>query len=698
MFRLSLKSAIVIVNEYTIKLPGGGGSRGGSPGSYVTRYMSRDGASERIAPVRQDTEEFILRYMARSSAAEPLEDAPQIEDALHHVDRYGGVAFANGVLALSDQDLKRRAKDLQDAFDSGKTVLKTVISFEESYLRSSGCLSDDFSFRRRGDYRGHIDQLKLRGAIDRGVKLMSRHFDDLRYVGVIQVDTAHVHCHLAMADFGKGYVMPDGTQRGKLTAVMKRDFRHGLDLSLQFHHPLRVMASCIGRDKQNTVALVKRSISRVLNDRGFLQVLGAVLPKERGFWRASSNRDEMRRPNQMVRSFVEGVLSQKESGFSDVMRKVRNYAETRVTREGLGEKDYRRFLNDGRENIVKKCMNGVYGVLRKIPAKDWSVHTPMLSVFSTDYSVLKEMPKEDPLVEFGYKLRTYRSRLSHHKTRRNQYRAAVEAYDKQKDTASESLVMREFFDFEAQYQAKLASKYQSLMGFLPCPKELLSEWDLWKAKEDQFRRSQDLYADVAPRTMTPSEADWYGQEVYGVAGGHFLASSPRLFARKLEVMESELRMNRQVLSRKLSDEGFCLDDRGIRRKVPYAFQDVKALDLHHLGYDFPSDFRLPKQAVSDFVTVARERASKYIQAVSYLEQTGQTEAVAMLPGRDVRAMLSMAEDLSESPIFLSMPSRMGKINDGRTFSVNQDYKPQLLCDIQESIVEAVNDLDEMELD
>ena len=144
MFRLSLKSAIVIVNEYTIKLPGGGGSRGGSPGSYVTRYMSRDGASERIAPVRQDTEEFILRYMARSSAAEPLEDAPQIEDALHHVDRYGGVAFANGVLALSDQDLKRRAKDLQDAFDSGKTVLKTVISFEESYLRSSGCLSDDF--------------------------------------------------------------------------------------------------------------------------------------------------------------------------------------------------------------------------------------------------------------------------------------------------------------------------------------------------------------------------------------------------------------------------------------------------------------------------------------------------------------------------------------------------------------------------
>lgn len=690
---MGLKSSIVVVSEYTIKKPRGGGSRGGTPGDYVLRYMSRDGASERVAPVRQDTEDFILRYMARDKAAEPLTGAPEIEDALHKVDRYGGVAFANGILALSDRELRKRSKGIQDAFDSGKTVIKTVLSFEEGYLREQGCIPEGFSCSRSGDYRGHLDQLKLRAAIDRGMKHMSRHFDNLQYVGVIQVDTKHVHCHLAMADFGKGYVMPDGTQRGKLNASMKRDLRHGVDLSLQMDHPLKMMASCIALDKRNAVAFVKRSAQRAVNDRGFLQVLGAVLPRERGFWRAGSNREEMKRPNALVRSFVEGALNRPGSGFPEVMAKVRAYAESRVSREDLSGKEYKSYLERGREGIVKKCMDGVYGVLKKVPMQQWNVSTPMLSVFSTDYEVLKSLPKEDPLLEFGYKLRTYGARLSHHKKERDKYRSAVEAYDRNKDVAPESVVVRQFFDYEAEYQAKLASKYQSLMGFLPCPKDLLEEWEELEGKKKLLSSMEDLWKDVAPRSMSPAEADLYAREVYGVSGGHFLASSPALFQNRMEAFAADIRAGTRELSGKLSGEGFLLDEGGIRRKAPYSFESVKALDLHHLGYDFGSDFNVPAQCVSDFVSAARERATRYARAVSYLEATGQGGAVGALPGGDIRAQVKLAAELSESPVFVSGPFSRGRLNDGRTIGLGADYVPEVMEQVEESVREASAELE-----
>ena len=46
--------------------------------------------------------------------------------------------------------------------------------------------------------------MRLRMAIMHGLERMGHRFDDLRYVGVIQVDTLHVHCHLAMVDAGFG--------------------------------------------------------------------------------------------------------------------------------------------------------------------------------------------------------------------------------------------------------------------------------------------------------------------------------------------------------------------------------------------------------------------------------------------------------------------------------------------------------------
>jgi hypothetical protein len=211
---MSLKQSIVVVNQYTIKT-GRGGTRGGTPGDYVRRYMARDLATENLAPVRlHEQDDYIVRYMARKEASETLDSVPKIKSRMKQAEKDGGVAFGYGDVSLSDEKLRQASADIQHQFDIGKTVMKTVLSFDEEYLRENGLIDEDFHLERRGDYRGNLDQLKLRMAIMNGMDRLSRHYDDLQYVGVIQVDTKHVHCHLAMVDRGRGHIMDDGTQKG----------------------------------------------------------------------------------------------------------------------------------------------------------------------------------------------------------------------------------------------------------------------------------------------------------------------------------------------------------------------------------------------------------------------------------------------------------------------------------------------------
>ena len=125
---MSLKQSIVIVNEFTTKTAKGG-TRGGTPGDYVHRYMSRNGAVEDLTPVRKDTENFILRYMARDEAVDDAVSIEDLKDNMREIQGSGGVAFGYGDFSLSDEKLKAAAEDIQRNFDSGKTVMKTVLSF-----------------------------------------------------------------------------------------------------------------------------------------------------------------------------------------------------------------------------------------------------------------------------------------------------------------------------------------------------------------------------------------------------------------------------------------------------------------------------------------------------------------------------------------------------------------------------------------
>ena len=48
---MGLKQDIVVVSEFSVKTPSGG-TRGGTPGQYVERYMARGDAVEDLTPVR----------------------------------------------------------------------------------------------------------------------------------------------------------------------------------------------------------------------------------------------------------------------------------------------------------------------------------------------------------------------------------------------------------------------------------------------------------------------------------------------------------------------------------------------------------------------------------------------------------------------------------------------------------------------
>ena len=395
---MSLSHDIVVRNEFTYRLPTGQGTRGATPGNYVTGYMVRENAGEAVTPVRLfDADTYIRRYMARADASESAFSVNDLKDRIADAQQWGGQAFGYGSLSLSNEALAAASRDIQNRFDEGKTVLKTILSFDGDYLKQMGVVDEGFEYEKPGSYRGQVDQMKLRCAITRGLDRISSGYDDLRYVGVIQVDTAHVHCHLAMVDAGKGTIAPDGHQRGYLSKTQRSLIRRGIDAELDETHTVKHMSADVSRDRHNATCFIKKFTHKAMERNSLPQFLMACLPEDDRLWRAGSNRREMRKPNAIVREYVTDVLSQPNSGYGDAVHSIEMYARERQNREGLSMKEYRKLYDRGREDLIQDCMNGVYAVLRSVPKMERGVRTPMLDVMSEDYLELANTKFSDSI-------------------------------------------------------------------------------------------------------------------------------------------------------------------------------------------------------------------------------------------------------------------------------------------------------------
>ena len=694
---MGLKQSIVVKNQFTVKAGDNGGRRGKTPGRYVLRYMARKDATEPIAPIRQSrADDFIKKYMVRKDATEPLRDPKLVKQTAEDVVRFGGVAFGYGQIALSDEDLIKASDDIQKCFDEGKTVMKTVLSFDEDYFRENGIIDPNFVFQRAGDYKGHIDQMKLRKAIMSGLERFGRSYDDLQYVGVIQVDTGHVHCHLAMVDKGVGKLAPNGEQKGKMTQRSMNQLRRGIDVSLDDQKTIQFMASQYQTEKRNVKSFVKKMSYLAIDEHGLGQLMLAALPEDSRLWRADSNNKRMKRANNLAREFVNKMFEKEGSGYREAQASVLAYVNKRSDREGLSEKDKALLIKNGYKKIEDKAINTVYETLRQYRGEDLTVHTRMMDIAVSDLDDLAGQ-KDDPLAQFGYRLRSYSSRRKHHMEEKHKYKQRVRELEDIPNRNEIADKFLEFYRFEAMYHAQLQAKYQSFLSFLP--KRDVYE-DRIKDLMDYEKRMVNLERmmnDKSMRKMNPDNAEVFGFSTYGQRGGHYVAEkNTGVLITRLGIMQDKFDKNMDDLNEDLFDAGFKLvqEDDGfhLKPKLPYDFEDVKALDLHHLDYDFFYDADVSVGNVSKFVTTANERYELFKPVEEYLVRTDQEAQLEDFAVYDINKMKQYADDMKLKPVLKSKISEAGVIERAHnTIDLSRDLEKELQDVIQHIMHERVED-------
>lgn len=662
-----LKRDVVIVNEYTVKGKGGKGSRGSTPGNYVMQYMSRPDAVEKSL-----TKEG---YMTRSSATEQLPNEVS-------KDKLSGVAFSEDDISMPKRKVKRKSKEIQKAYDEGKTVMKTVISFSEDYLKNNGIVPKDLEIKKKGDYRGNFDQLKLRYAITEGMKKLGQDYDDLKWIATLQVDTKHIHCHLAMYDSGKGKVMPDGTQKGKLSAQSKKKLRRGIDMFLDDSKSIPYLASNVGKQRRNALTYTKTLTRKAVVEQGNAQLMLAMLPDDSRLWKAKSNDKRMKRANLFTEMYVNEILAQKDSHYGKAVRDIMRYASYRKNRENLSEEEYDELIANGKQRLIHECMNGVYSVLKQVKESEKPISTSYLNVLSlTDEELanIKRSNNRSDLIDFSYRSRAYMNRLDQHKMKKKQCDRYISTYENADKVSEDSRSLYEYFLVERDYHTKLLSKYQHFLRFLPYDRKGMVE-ELEQISDMKLRvdRLKEMISDPSIKKMKPNNAEEYGMKVYDTQGGHYMKEHPQVLDYRLKILEKRYYDKKEAFQNRLDEEGFLLDSKGIKRQSRYNFDDVKMLDLHELSHDFNTDFEISKANVDKFVEMAEKRLDSYGKAKEYLEFSGQeADAIRILDTKDIEAMYEYAQKIKFKPVFTAPEEVKVKAKEKYVTPIGSDYEKDI---------------------
>lgn len=192
---MDLNKSIVIKSKFGTK----------SAGNYILRYTSREDATESL-----DIHDYITKYTPRYEATEKLigegADTVDILKEDEKLIRKEGVMFGNRGLSYSDETLMDAARTTQKASGENHVVLLPILSFTHDYLKEKGLVDPDMPMPENpGEYKGKVDQLKLRVAITDMVNKMHMDmgFDKPEWTATIQFDTKHVHAHITSVETGK---------------------------------------------------------------------------------------------------------------------------------------------------------------------------------------------------------------------------------------------------------------------------------------------------------------------------------------------------------------------------------------------------------------------------------------------------------------------------------------------------------------
>lgn len=672
---MGLKESIVVRSEYTIKNSSKkGGSRGGTPGNFVLQYMSREDATEITTPVTVDGEPFSDRYRVRREITEKAVSEYDMDRAFYKTQKRGGVAFNEHELSLSYKELVMSSKKIQDAFHDGKTVMKTIISFDEEYLRKYGIIPDDFKFRYRGDFKGNIDQMKLRYAISCGMERASEDYDDLHYVGTIQVDTEHIHCHLAMVDLGIGNITDDGTQRGKISAATKNKIRHGIDTALIDASEVHFMASSVRLDHANRRLNYDQFTYRNMKLYGAPQQIMTVLPDDRELWYAGSGKKEMEQADGLCRAYVEHMLLQGGSGFEDSIWTILQYADMRQKEENLDDEQKEDIIKNGREAVIKGGMNYVYEILRECPIAD-ATPAQNLAAQETLYPSFK-----NDLQDLVYRLRTYRERYNHHKIEADRFGRYIRDYEMERMNGSvseDSYMLYNYFNVEKEYQSMLVGKYAYFVrADVPVDRMALE----YAGLSQQARRIHFmtlLYENDAVREMGADDAEEYGRKNYDVYGCRYIVEAPEMFAERIrknknkyiaDYTEFQSRLDSMQLVLTLNDDG----SPHIRYHSKYKFEDVRGLDLHELKSDFNKPLEMSDSVRNAYICMAEKRIRAYDAACDYLDGTGQSQMKDKFDSEDIELMRRTYKDMNAGRLIEPVQHPPNKIKQRSTIMLDRN--------------------------
>ena len=650
---MGLSQSIVVVNEFSVRGSGGVGSRGSTPGLYVERYIIDDEKNEALWPITTDTvDDARLRYEAHADAvmAAPTYDVAK-KRAFSGRD---GVAFTREALSVPFSEARRVAREIQSAFDSGKTVLKTVVTFDDDYLKDMGVLDDGPDYSLRGAHRGHVDQLRLRRALTEGLSRVSAGFDDLVWLASLHLDRTHVHFHVAAVDMGEGRLRYDGQQRGVLSARDKARLRRGVDDELKFSRELRPFMRTPVAERTRSANTVRRYVHDAVNRLGVPQMIMAALPEDESLWDVRSTHPSMRRANELVRGYVAQVVSDPSSGFDGALADMRAYVAARAHELGLSRDEEARELLRGRRVLSDACANSVYATLAGVPHELRHVETPVIGAVASGLPAAA-YDADDRLSSLAARASSYAVRLSHHAHERRRFHDEEGRYLATAGKTEASFAAYDFYSFERLYQEQLMAKYQHLMGFFPADDEWRGRVRSTLDKRVRSERLAHLVADGHVRSLPADMAERYGLERYGIRGASALTSDTHAFDKALAKARGDAEVAEASLAFDVAEAGFVpvWNRRGdrlslaLRHDVLHPFDEVKALDLHRVGDDFAGGVDVSAVNVRVFVSCASERKELLDEALDYFRATGQGDvAEQVLPVADVEQMWECAVRLA----------------------------------------------------
>lgn len=709
----SLKQCIMIKNEFSNNVNStGNGSRGNSPGQYVMRYMAREQATEVLSPVRLNDASFnsdlFMRYMLRSNATEKMKhfsdsllidvDAYGSPYALKHrfrkMDQLSGRSFGSKGISLSHDELGNSSERIQRAFDDGHSVQKIVISFTEDYLKETNVLASDFKYKGRGSYKGSIDQLKLRQSLLNGMSKMivMGKYADPEWVGTIQLDTAHIHAHIALVDcsFSPSRLRSDGSDRGKINTSEKKAFRKGIHFALEDMSDLKFYNRQVSLERQNVVAFVKDYAYSTINQNTSLQLLISSLPKNKQLWRYNSHDRSMKTANGFAKNIVETLFQDEplKSGYERAMDSICDYANESKRKNKLSDREYRNLIDKGYSCLVERSVNGLYKNIAVLKSDELYMRTPMIDLQSSSDDDLKRVLKMTTnddyrfdLTSFVLRVRGYNVRHKVHMTKASEFYKQIQMFDQLNDqnlVDTSAHVMRLYYEEELTYHMQLVDKYRTFLSFH-------NDYDRKNvlALTPKCRNLNKRYDDLTIKQHDDLTVKAY---CYDLRDYMFECFSAGVLSYRDWSFISDYDLDSQTFGikpvlpiyPKLKSDFLKSDD----------FRQIKALDVHHLGLDYynQSDIRIDSFNALNFAQAFEDRRYVCELANHYVQNTNQELNLLSESMLDVELMEPIVNKaVNEGLISVVLLDDIVGVDIRQLYTISADHSLDVLKDINEAL-------------